>query len=176
MAKQNPESNDEVLNASTPKPEEKVSMSISELTALIARMTAESNERIAQSNESLAKAIIESRKPYVDPKNEENEKLFREQTREMERRKRDQILKSQEWCQHLAGSLGEFQDQGHRTAIVWHQTDIREQVGICTVCQKQFREGDKDYMFWRGKRSINKISKSGDRFVSTPQQTLELTR
>lgn len=42
-----------------------------------------------------------------------------------------------------------------RTSIVWHTLRTRETVGICTVCQRHFRENDFDYALWRSKPSFN---------------------
>lgn len=176
-----PEAAVEVLNTSSPAPSDRVSMSVAELAALIGRLTQEANERaaaqIASSNESLANALLESRKPYVDPRVAENDRLFREQTKEQERRKRAAIEASQKWCEHRAGSLGDVADPGHRTSIVWHQNDIHSIVGICTICQRQFHEGDEDYMKWRGQKSFNKMSRSGqDRYIPDHAKALQMAK
>ncbi len=178
MAKQHSEANEsEVLNASTPPPDQRVSMSMAELVALIAQMNSEAEARSAKTIEALTAALIDSKKPYVDPKTAENDEKFRAATRMQEERKRAAVKSSQSTCEHKAGSLGDISDPGQRTSIVWHKTDIREQVGICTICQKQFREGDPDYAFWRSKKSFNKMSASGqDRYIPDPRAALLAAR
>jgi metal-dependent amidase/aminoacylase/carboxypeptidase family protein len=111
----------------------------------------------------LADALIESQKPYIDPKKEENEEKFRAQMRRQAEQERANLKAARNACPHIAGSnsLSEFQDQHNRTCIVWHQSPSSEWVGTCLNCQRQFFENDADYNEWRRKPSICKVSGSG---------------
>lgn len=61
----------------------------------------------------------------------------------------------QSQCEHLAGCtpLGEI--ISNRTSIVWHTLRTKETVGVCTNCNRYFRENDFDYWVWRKKPSYS---------------------
>lgn len=151
MAKQDP--SETVSNEVLEKP-----ITVAQMMELISKM----NEKSAQ---TLADALIESKKPYIDPKVEENDKIFREQNRRMKESEREMLKANQSSCPHIAGSssLSEYPDMYGRTSIVWHEVDSTEVIGICTTCLREFREVDEDYAEWRRKPSINRLSRSGQR-------------
>lgn len=166
MAKQHEEAPEsQIINTSNPPADQKISMSASELQTLIATITAQVAAANAESNKALAEAIRDSKIPYIDPKVAENEEAFRKNTREQQERRRKAVEASQEWCGHIAGSMGDVQDQGNRTCIVWHRFDNGSTVGICTACIRIFKETDKDFRTWYNKPKFNKMSRSGDRYI-----------
>lgn len=153
-------------------------MTTEDLLGIIAGMQQqllESQKAQVAANQALAEAIIESKKPYVDPKKEINEKMFREQAKETELRQKANIRYAQNMCEHIAGCspLSEQKDIAGRTSIIWHRTDVGADVGVCTVCQKIFRPGDPDYAVWRNKKSFNKLSASGVRMFADPLKARE---
>lgn len=152
-------------------PEDSVTLTVQELLALLAKMNDTSSEK-------LAAAIIESRKPYVDPNKEVNDQMWREQAREQAKREKANTAAYQKSCPHIAGcnSLSDLRDQAGRTSIVWHKLDSTEAIGICTNCTRVFHEDDTDYQEWRTKPSINKMSASGDRFFSDPLAARRVAR
>lgn len=168
MAKQHEET-PEILNTSTPSPAQQITMSANEFKSMVETLMAQSATVNAESNkafaETLAAALRDSNKPYVKPGTEENEEMFRKITREQEERKRKQMLASQEWCQHIAGGLGDVRDPGNRTSIVWHRFDHGATIGVCTQCNRVFRESDTDFRKWWGMPKFNKMSRSGDRYI-----------
>lgn len=153
MAKNNEQDPFDAADMPADKP-----ITTSQLLTLLAKMNSESTDRLAQ-------AIIQAQKPYVDPKAEENDRKFRENNRRQRDAQMKAIKDGQASCPHIAGCnpLSESQDMYSRTCIVWHETDATEIVGICTNCQRIFRETDPDYMDWRRKQSINRISRGGNR-------------
>jgi hypothetical protein len=122
------------------------------------------------SNETLAHAILEARKPYIDPRKEIDEENARIQAREQMRRQKEDQKYSQSVCPHVAGSnaLSELPDTAGRTSIVWHRFDVGDELGICTNCTRIFTPTDTDYAQWRMKKSYNRMSRSGDRQFRDP--------
>ena len=166
MAKAATAETPEVLNDTPRTPSETISMSTTDLAKLIAQMNEAAEKRAEIMAEKLAQAMLESRQPYEDPKKAENEEKFRANSRKQDENRRKAILATQSICLHLAGQLGDIPDPAQRTSIVWHASDIGEVVGICTHCQRIFRETDPDYPQWRSKRSFNKMSRGGaDRWI-----------
>jgi hypothetical protein len=90
----------------------------------------------------------------------------------------DAIRREQANCPHIAGCdrLSEMRDPMGRTSIIWHTSDSSETLGICTNCQRVFRENDPDYAEWRQKPSFNKQSRSGERFFSDPMKARAIAR
>lgn len=164
MAKHNSDTNPEVV------PVDAVQESVQQFTNMtddqrMTAMFAMFQKMTAESNKALADAIIESRKPYEDPKVAENDKIFRENDRQTEARKKAGIKQEQDYCTHIAGSnqLSEYPDERNRTAILWHQFDDGAERGICLVCQRVFEERDEDFGVWRQKVSICRRSAAGQR-------------
>lgn len=148
-----------------------VTLTVPDLLALLAKMNGDSSDK-------LAAALIESRKPYIDPNKEINDQMWREQAREQAKREKANTAAYQKNCPHIAGcnSLSDLRDQAGRTSIVWHKLDSTEAIGICTNCTRVFHEDDPDYQEWRTKPSINKMSASGDRFFSDPLAARRVAR
>lgn len=121
------------------------------------------------SESTLAAAIVEglkeAQKPYIDPKKEANEELFRQQARRIEEQRRSNERASQQHCPHIAGcnGLSTSRDYQGRTCIIWHQLDSGETLGLCTNCQREIRATDPDYQKWRAMPSINTPSTGGIR-------------
>jgi multidrug efflux pump subunit AcrA (membrane-fusion protein) len=156
------------------------------LFTLIASMQQQllaSQTAAAEANAKLAEAILETTKPREVLKSkeqlarEENDRMFYEQARELSRRQKETKKRGQNLCDHVAGSLGEVPEVHGKTCIVWHRTDIGIDVGICTTCGRLFHPEDPvdaqghDYVYWRRKASINKLSTAGtERRFSNPVQ------
>lgn len=148
-----------------------ITMSQESLLELIAKMNDASTEK-------LVSALIESRKPYTDPKQEQNEEFMRQQAREQRKREEASRKYEQSNCPHTAGcnSLSDQLDLHNRTCIVWHTSDSTETFGICSNCQRIFRENDSDYAEWRRKPCINKQSKAGERTYANPMRARQIAR
>ena len=146
-------------------------MSQESLLELIGKM----NEGIA---EKLANALIESKKPYIDPAQESNKEADRASARRQRIRDAANKKADQDNCPHLAGSnsLSDQPDLLNRTSIIWHTSDSSETFGICTNCQRIFRDNDADYVTWRRRPSINKQSRAGERFFADPMRARAIAR
>lgn len=146
-----------------PKAEPKIEVpdtpiSTAQLLDLLSKMNSESSDR-------LAKTLIESRKPYVDPRVEQNEEMFRQQTRMQMAEERKAKYDSQQACPHVIGCnpLSDRYDRNGLTSIIWHRFDHQDVEGICTVCQRIFAINDPDYIQWKRLPSANRASASGER-------------
>jgi len=150
----------------------KVNMTVSEITALVndavARARSEDANATNEVLKQLTQAIQDSRKPYKDPKAEENDALMRAQMKDVNKRIALNIKASQANCPHFQGSneLSDF--QGALTSIVKHYTDTGVAWGICTNCLRQFWPGDPDYMKEMQRKSGNRPSAAGRRWFSDP--------
>lgn len=138
----------------------------------------------ALANDRLAAAILKTTEPREALKTrqqlaqEENDKLFDAQAKELRRRQllNKQVVEND--CVHIAGcsQLSEQKDIAGRTAIVWHRTDAQCDVGICTVCGRQFHPDDEidslghTYNYWRKQPSFNKLSAAGFRQFDNPSK------
>src|SRR5215469_9302551 len=88
------------------KAEPKLEITLSELKEFVSQSQADYAKIIAD-------ALIQSKIPYVDPRQKENEEIFRKSSRETAERIKRELELSREACPHKQGSnpLSEFQGQ-----------------------------------------------------------------
>jgi hypothetical protein len=151
------------------KPEKsgKLSIGMDELQALI---SASVSQAVEQSSKVIAQALVDSRKPYVDPKHEENERIMRAQNHDIQERIKREIEASRDTCPHLQGSNALSEFQGQLGSFILHQLDTGVVVGICTNCQKQIWSNSKDpeELKWFNKKQANRMSRAGQRVFLDP--------
>lgn len=118
------------------------------------------------------KEALKSTRQLAD---EINEKQFKDQQREQEKRTKSNHKFAQDNCEHIAGCspLGDSANMAGLTSIIWHRGDVGQVTGICTVCQRLFRQSDPDFYQWRKKKSFNKESAAGFRTVLDPLVAIE---
>lgn len=144
----------------------KLELSAEALQTLLSTVVSSAVEQaVARTAQITSKAIEESKKPYKDPLQEQNDEAMRRSMREQRERDRVREKISQRNCPHLQGSnpLSDF--SSNLTSIVQHVLDSGEMIGICTNCLRVFREGDPDYVQWMQKKSGNRTSSAGQRFM-----------
>lgn len=146
-------------------PNASISISTNQLMELFKQMSASTTQSSESMAKILADAVLEARKPYIDPRKEIDEENARLQAREQSRQQKEALEYSQSVCPHIAGSnqLSELPDTAGRTSIVWHRFDVGDELGVCTNCTRIFKPSDPDYVQWRTKKSYNRMSRSGDR-------------
>lgn len=173
MAKQD---NLEPLQAASVDPDATFSINAAQLMDLFKQMNASSTQSAEVMAQTLANAVLEARKPYVDPRVEENDRVAREQTRQQMAMQKAAREEAQANCPHIAGcnSLSDRMDPSGLTSIIWHRSDVGSENGVCTNCIRVFRPTDPDYRVWRVKKSFNKLSRSGDRYFTDPLRAQEL--
>ena len=155
----------------------KIGLSMADLQAIITTAvkaaTESSNDKLSAAYEQLAGAILEARKPYVDPRTTQNEETMRKQMREQRERLNRQLALDRENCPHMQGSNGLSEKQGDAGAFLLHRLDTGEIIGICTNCQKVIRSSvAADRQFFKQK-SGNRMSSAGIRFFENPKEVVE---
>lgn len=114
----------------------------------------------------LVEAIIESRKPYIDPKAEANEKEFQRTNQELEENKRRAVADAQKNCPHEKGSTG---NRSFGESAFWiHRLDSQETIGICSQCNKVISSLNPDDTIFFRKRGDNLPSQAGVRTFLDP--------
>jgi type III secretion system FlhB-like substrate exporter len=165
---------------------ENITLTKSELQNIISQAVAaassaaqdRASEIVSKGMSELAAAIIESKKPYVDPRQEENERAMRESMRVVNERMKAQILASQATCPHLQGSSELSDFSGQLSSLVIHRLDSGVVVGICTNCQKQIYSDDPDVEVQKifRMKSGNRMSSAGIRNFVDPKAAMAAGR
>jgi hypothetical protein len=145
-----------------------LTIGMSELKDLIAAVVAQSSETSAK---VIAEAIKESRKPYVDERDVENNKMMRQQMRESQERIAQRVAYSRANCPHFQGSNENSDFQGSLSSIA--KLDLGNGVvfGICTNCLRPFWPGDPDYVQQMNRKCGNRTARAGQRFYLNPAAT-----
>lgn len=174
MARPNSETPVVETSPEAPKPEVLTPLTTESLLQVILAMQKQQQD----ANAALVEAILDSKKPYVDPRKAENDKLFDDQAKDIELRRKVNIRAAQDTCEHIAGSsnLSEQKDLYGRTSIVWHKGDVGQIFGLCTTCGRHWHQDDPDFATWRAKRSFNKQSGAGERYVPDPVKAQKASR
>lgn len=124
---------------------------------------------VERATASVVDAMRDLKKPYEDPLKKENEDMMREQFRESERRKRESLRLSQEFCQHYQGCDGDR--RGELSSWLRHRFDDGVVRGICTNCNRTLTPADPDYLKEIRRASGNRMSSSGDRQLLLTRQS-----
>ena len=156
-------------------------MTASDLLTIIATMQKQLMEQQraqTDANKALAEAIMDSRKPYEDPKKKINDEIFKKQEQLLTTQQKANIKSAQDQCEHIAGcnQLSEQKDLYGKTSIAWHRGDLGQVFGVCTVCQRIFHQDDPDFQKWKRMPSFNKMSTSGSRWVADPVAAQQRSR
>lgn len=143
----------------------------SELTEIVAKAVAAAQLQVAQTlaqqgdknAEVLAAALRESRKPYEDPKQIENEAEMRRGMKETARKQRANKKFQQAACPHTMGSHPDSARSLPDSSFIIHTLDNSETVGICTNCQKIISSRRPEDLVWFSKKGGNVRSAAGQR-------------
>lgn len=119
---------------------------------------------------TLVDAIIESRKPYVDPRRELDDEEFRRTMREQVIAKRRAEENSQRNCPHVKGATGS-QSYG-QSAFWYHRLDTNETIGICSQCQKVISSLIREHAEFFKMRGDNIAGGAGLRMFLDPMKAL----
>lgn len=128
----------------------------------------ETNQNFAK---TIAEAIVEARKPYVDPKQKANLESAKRSSR-LQAIKQKAVKKAeQEACPHHKGSNpNSFRSDPFDYSIAKIVLDSGEIVGVCTNCTRVFSSlFPEDVPFLRQKSS-NQTARAGQRFFDNPLQ------
>jgi len=152
------------------------SFSYSELAEIVAQAVAQAQVQIAntlaaqgdKNAEVLAAALRESRIPYQDPKQLENEENMRKGMRDAERNKRLNKRAEQAACPHVMGSSPNSAKSLPDSSFAIHVLDNQETIGICTNCQKIISSRRPEDLKWFRAKGGNVASAAGHREFFDP--------
>lgn len=146
-----------------------ITLDVNDLQAMIANAVSAAVSKSSETSARIiAEALVESKKPYIDPRAAENDAAMREATRKLHERIEADIKASQEICPHMQGSNALSDFQGQLTSIVMHRLDTGLVVGICTNCQRQFFSDRPEDRKFFAQKSGNRMSAAGTRFFHDP--------
>lgn len=165
------------------KPSKKQAISEDEVTKLAAIVNAAVTAAMKESGEStqnmaktIAEALIEARKPYIDPKQVAFNAVAKKSAREQAEKQKKVKEFEQSACEHVKGSNpNSFRSDPYDSSIARHVLDTKEVIGICTNCNRVFSSlSPEDVPFLR-KKSSNQTSHAGaaDRFFENPREAQE---
>lgn len=115
----------------------KSSISIEELQAVVNAAVSAALQQTNASGKDIAQALLDARKPYVNPRDKANEDSMRLSMREQAKLTKAQVEQDQELCPHKKGAnaLSSRMDN-QDSSWVKHILDTGEVIGICTNCTK----------------------------------------
>jgi hypothetical protein len=140
-----------------PEPQTPITLTSEQLQNLLAAASApkEDNGKFEQ----LVHAIIESRKPYVDPRTEANEEEFRRSSREQEKNKQIAKANAEAFCPHEKGSTG---NRSYGESAFWIlRLDTGLTIGVCSQCGKVINSLNPDHTVFFRKRGDNLPGQAG---------------
>lgn len=149
----------------------KSSISMEELQAVVNAAVSAALSNSSASGEAIAAALLEARKPYVDPRLKVQEEAARKSMRESARVQREAFLEAQKNCHHKKGSnpLSWYSEENN-SSFALHKLDTGEWIGICTNCTKVISSQiSEDAIFFQGSRGTNIRSAAGERFFADPK-------
>lgn len=118
------------VDVNDPRVVEKIDSPAPLTVEFLVKMLAESQMEQAKSNKALADAILEGRKPYIDPKfvaEMEQRRVDRKMLVDQEMRKRALTKKL---CPHM--------NEGGKSNVKWHQHSNGIILGACGTCGSPF--------------------------------------
>lgn len=114
--------------------DQQISLTFEQLQSLLTEANKKQQEDTTAKFSELVQAVIESKRPYADPKVQENEESFRRANRTAHEAMRANRKQAQDNCPHVKGLAG--QRPGSESAFWTHRLDTGETIGICSFCQK----------------------------------------
>src|SRR5271157_1047835 len=159
----------------------KIGLSMADLqtiiTTAVKAATDQSNDKLSAAYEQLAGAILESRKPYVDPRTTQNEATMRTQMKAQREKLNAALARDRENCAHKQGSNGLSEFQGALGSFAMHRLDTGEVIGVCTNCQKIIRSSvPSDRQWFKGKNAGHMSMAGQGRYFEDPKGTIERGR
>jgi hypothetical protein len=134
---------------------EKVSTPATLTTEILLKMLIDTQKQLAESQQKMADAILESRKPYVDPN-----VLKQKQDALEERRKQIMV----EYRQKVATKrICPHKRENGTYNIKWHEFSNRITMGVCGTCRSEFdtRNPDDLRLLRDDLKSIKNMARAG---------------
>ncbi|MHB8501505.1 MAG: hypothetical protein ACYDHE_11245 [Candidatus Acidiferrales bacterium] len=146
MAKQPNDDMDVIEKAGTPAPLS---------TEMLLKMLIDTQKQLAESQNAMAAALLESRKPYVDPKVLEQKQLALEERRKQINVEYRQRVATKKICPHKREN-GTYN-------IKWMEHSNHITTGVCGTCRSEFdtRNQDDLKLLRDDLKSIKNMGRSG---------------
>lgn len=147
----------------------KSAVSLEELQAIVNAAVTAALQQSNASGKDIAEALLEARKPYVDPKQKLNEESMRLSMREQAALTKAQTEHDQALCPHKKGAnaLSSRMDN-QDSSFVKHILDSSEVIGICTNCTKVISSLNPQDIHYFQDRGTNITSMAGRRTFADP--------
>ncbi len=142
-----------------------VTLNSADLLALILKIQQDSAESQRKSNELLAQALQDSRKPYVDPKQEENRLASNKTLRDIEHNKLRRATAMQAACEHEQGMTGD--ERNGKGAFACLKLPTGELIGVCMYCQKVISSVNPKHGKYFRKKS-GRVAEAGQFMLNDP--------
>ena len=146
--------------------DQQISLTLEQLQSLISEATKEQQKDSDSKFSELISALIETRKPYVDPGQELNKEVMRQS----ERQQQAAIDRNRKWaqdsCLHVKGLGG--QEPGSASAFWIHRSDTGETIGVCSFCQRVISSLNPDDQRFFAMKGSNVPSQAGQRAFLDP--------
>jgi hypothetical protein len=127
-----------------------VTLTAGDLLQLFAKIQQDNAKAGEAQAKVLAEAFAESRKPYVDPGQEENLKNARKQMRQQQLNQLRSAKLQQKNCEHEQGQTGD--ERNGKSAFHFLKLPTGEWIGICSYCRKVISSTDpRDARFFQKK-------------------------
>jgi hypothetical protein len=144
-------------------------LNLNDLSALATAIAAAMRTASKEQADVLASAFKESRKPWVDPKQEENNRNMRESMRQQAKEQRLGKIAEQESCAHLQGSSPlSAETTGNKSSFCLLKLPTGEVVGVCSNCQMVISNRHPKHLVYFKKKGGNELASSGNREFSGP--------
>lgn len=127
----------------------------------------EQNKETAASNKALAEAILESRKPWLDPKVLEAREMQRKDRKELVDMEIRNRANAKTFCPHL--------NEGGNSNIKWGQHSNGIILGVCGTCRSEFdatRNREDGKLLRANPKGIRNMFRAGDHAKKTDGQIL----
>jgi len=139
-------------------------INLTDLSVLATAIAAAMKTASAEQASVLANAFKESRKPWVDPKQEENQRNMQEQMRQQARDQRLGKQAEQDACPHLQGSSPmSAETTGNKSSFCLLKLPTGEVIGVCSNCQKVISDRHPKHLVHFRKKGGNELASSGNR-------------
>jgi hypothetical protein len=152
----------------------KLSFDIEEVQDLVTAAVVAAAEQGREANKettlAIVQALLDARKPYIDPKQKALETMTREQNKNQAKQIKRDFEAGQDNCPHKKGSspLSWYNDPNNSSFGI-HTLDTGEIVGICTNCTKVISSLDPTHrVFFANARGTNIRSAAGVRSFADP--------
>lgn len=147
----------------------KSSISIEELQAVVNAAVSAALQQTNASGKDIAQALLDARKPYIDPKQKANEESMRRSMREQAKLAKENAKREQAACPHVKGcSESSSRSDPFDSALAHLILDTGERVAVCTNCTRIFSSLNPEDVPFLQKKSTNQVAMSGRREFANP--------